>query len=104
MWVLREGCDCKMYFVYLITNKPYGTLYAGVTNDLIRRIYEHRSGAVEGFLKQHDLGHLVWYEAHGDVLAAIAREKLIKKWHRDWKINLVQSSNPEWHDLYESIV
>ena len=93
-----------MYYVYLITNKPYGTLYIGVTSDLVRRIYEHRSGAVEGFSKQHDLGHLVWCEAHGDVLAAIAREKLIKKWHRDWKINLVQSSNPEWHDLYESIV
>ena len=93
-----------MYFVYLITNKRYGTLYVGVTSDLVRRIYEHRSGAVKGFSKQHDLGQLVWYEAHGDVLAAIAREKLIKKWHRDWKINLVQSSNPEWRDLYESIV
>ena len=93
-----------MYYVYLITNKPYGTLYVGVTSDLVRRIYEHRRGAVEGFSKQHDLGQLAWYEAHADVLAAIAREKLIKKWHRNWKVNLVQSSNPEWHDLYESIV
>ena len=93
-----------MYFVYLITNKPYGTLYVGVTSDLVRRIYEHRSGAVAGFSKQHDLGHLVWYEVHGDVLAAIAREKLIKKWHRDWKVNLIQTKNPEWDDLYETIV
>ena len=93
-----------MYFVYIITNKRYGTLYVGVTRDLVRRIYEHRSGFVEGFSKRHDLGQLVWYEAHEDVLAAIAREKLIKKWHRDWKVNLVQAGNPGWVNLYESIL
>ena len=93
-----------MYFVYIITNKPYGTLYVGVTRDLVRRIYEHRSGFVDGFSKRHDLGCLVWYESHEDILAAITREKLIKKWRRDWKINLVQTENPEWLDLYESIV
>ncbi len=93
-----------MYFVYLITNKPYGTLYVGVTRDIVKRVYEHKSGFVEGFSKRHDLGRLVWYEAHEDVISAIEREKLIKKWHRDWKINLVQLENPEWNDLYESIV
>ena len=93
-----------MYFVYLITNKPYGTLYAGVTNDLVRRVYEHKNGFAEGFSKRHDLGQLVWYEAHEDVLAAISREKLIKKWWRDWKINLIQGMNPEWDDLYPSII
>jgi putative endonuclease len=93
-----------MYYVYLITNKPYGTLYVGVTRNLIKRVYEHRSGFVKGFSKQHDLGHVVWYEAHEDVIAAIEREKKIKKWRRDWKINLVQAENPHWNDLYESIV
>ena len=93
-----------MYFVYLITNKPYGTLYVGVTRDLVKRVYEHRSGFVEGFSKEHELGMLAWYEAHEDVKEAIKREKLIKKWHRDWKINLVQGMNPEWKDLYATIV
>ena len=93
-----------MYFVYLITNKPYGTLYVGVTSDLVRRIYEHRGGFVGGFSKEHKLHRLVWYETHGDVLAAITSEKLIKKWHRDWKMNLIQAINPEWNDLYETIV
>ena len=93
-----------MYFVYLITNKRYGTLYVGVTRDLVKRIYEHRSKFVEGFTKRHDLRRLVWYEAHEDVTAAIAREKLIKKWHRDRKINLIQAMNPEWNDLYDKIV
>ena len=93
-----------MYFVYLITNKRYGTLYVGVTRDLVKRIYEHRSKFVEGFTKRHDLRRLVWYEAHEDVTAAIAREKLIKKWHRDWKISLIQAMNPEWNDLYDKIV
>ena len=93
-----------MYFVYRITNKRYGTLYVGVTRDLVKRIYEHRSKFVEGFTKRHDLKRLVWYETHEDVTAAIAREKLIKKWHRDWKINLFQAMNPEWSDLYDTIV
>ena len=92
-----------MYFVYLITNKRYGTPYVGITRDLVKRIYEHRSGFVEGFSKRHDLHQLVRYEVHGDVYAAIAREKLIKKWHRDWKIILIQAENPEWSDLYATI-
>ena len=93
-----------MYFVYLLTNRRYGTLYAGVTSDLVKRTYEHRSKFVDGFSKQHDLSRLVWFEVHENILAAIAREKLIKKWHRDWKINLIQVDNPEWKDLYETIV
>ena len=93
-----------MYFVYLLTNRRYGTLYVGVTSDLVKRTYEHRSKFVDGFSKQHDLSRLVWFEVHENILAAIAREKLIKKWHRDWKINLIQVDNPEWKDLYETIV
>jgi putative endonuclease len=94
----------KQYYVYLITNERYGTLYVGVTNDLLRRVYEHREGVVQGFSKQHGLGRLVWFEAHDDVLAAIKREKVIKRWRRDWKMNLIQAMNPNWDDLYESIV
>jgi putative endonuclease len=93
-----------MYYVYLLTNKPYGTLYTGVTNNLVRRIYEHRNGLAEGFSKQHELDRLIWYEVHQDIIPAIAREKSIKKWRRDWKINLVQAMNANWDDLYDSIV
>ena len=93
-----------MYFVYIITNQRYGTLYVGVTNDLVRRTYEHREGFVEGFSKRHDLSLLVWYEVHEDINAAITREKTIKKWRRDWKINLIQENNPEWADLYATSV
>jgi len=93
----------KQYYVYLITNKPYGTLYVGVTGNLVKRIYEHRTGVVEGFSKTHELHMLVWYEVHEDVLAAITREKQIKEWRRDWKVNLVQEMNADWQDLYEGI-
>ena len=93
-----------MYFVYIITNQRYGTLYVGVTNDLVRRTYEHREGVVDGFSKRHDLGLLVWYEVHEDITAAITREKTIKKWRRGWKINLIQENNPDWNDLYATIV
>ena len=94
----------KQYCVYIITNKPYGTLYIGVTGDLVKRSYEHKLGLAEGFSKEHDLHLLVWYEVHEDVLAAITREKQLKEWRRDWKINLIQAMNPDWKDLYLEIV
>ncbi len=94
----------KQYYVYIVTNKPYGTLYTGVTGDLVKRTFEHKSGFVEGFTKAHRLKQLVWYEVHEDVLAAITREKQIKEWRRNWKINLIQAMNPNWDDLYASIV
>ena len=90
-------------YVYLLTNRPYGTLYVGVTSDLTKRVWQHRQGFVEGFTKAHGLNRLVWYEQHVSMIEAIAREKRIKRWHRDWKVNLVQSSNPGWDDLYERI-
>ena len=90
-------------FVYILTNKPYGTLYVGVTSDLLKRIWEHKSDAGEGFTKRHGLKRLVWYEMHESIVAAITREKQIKEWHRDWKINLIQEANPDWHDLYEGL-
>jgi putative endonuclease len=93
----------KQYYVYVITNKPYGTIYIGFTNDLIRRVHEHREGIVEGFSKEYGLERLVWYEVHEDVHAAITREKQLKEWRRDWKINLIQQLNPDWRDLYLEI-
>jgi putative endonuclease len=91
-------------YVYIMTNRPYGTLYVGVTSNLVKRAWEHKCGAVDGFTKEHALKRLVWYEQHVSMIEAIAREKRIKKWHRDWKVNLLQSLNPGWGDLYESIV
>ena len=88
-----------MPYVYIVTNKPFGTLYTGFTNDLARRFEAHQAKVVEGFTKEHDLTLLVWYEFHENVIEARTRERLIKKWHRDWKINLIQSANPDWRDL-----
>ncbi len=93
----------KQYYVYILTNKPYGTLYVGVTSNLVHRIFQHKEGLAEGFSKKHGLNRLVWYEVHEDAREAITREKLIKKWHRDWKVSLIQSKNANWDDLYESI-
>jgi putative endonuclease len=91
------------YWVYILASKPLGTLYVGVTNDLIRRVYEHRDGVVAGFTKQHNVKMLVYFEEHATALAAIQREKNIKHWSRKWKIDLVRSKNHEWRDLYEEI-
>ncbi len=90
-------------YMCIMANKPYGTLYVGVTSDLVKRAWEHREGSLKGFTKEHGLKSLVWYERHESMLEAISREKLIKKWHRDWKISLIQEMNPNWDDLYESI-
>ena len=89
----------KQYFVYLLTNKPYGTIYTGVTSNLIQRVYQHKEGFVDGFTKKHDLHQLVYYEAHVDINEAIIREKKIKRWRRQWKINLIEQNNPHWNNL-----
>jgi putative endonuclease len=89
--------------VYLITNKPYGAHYIGVTSNLIQRIWQHREKLVDGFAKQHDLDRLVWYELHQAMYEAITREKQIKKWNRDWKVNLFQAHNGNWRDLFADI-
>jgi putative endonuclease len=90
-------------YVYILASKRYGTLYVGVTGDLVKRVWEHREHVVPGFTKQHDVTNLVWYECHESIVAAILREKQIKEWRRDWKINLIQAMNPEWRDLYDDI-
>ena len=89
----------KAYWVYILASQKNGTLYIGVTNDLERRIIEHKQELTEGFSKMYDVKMLVYFEQTPDVDAAIAREKQLKNWHRQWKINLVQSVNPEWKDL-----
>ncbi len=93
----------KTSYVYILASRPYGTLYIGVTADLARRVWQHRSGVVHGFTKEHNVHQLVWYETHSSIDAAITREKQLKRWLRNWKINLIQSTNPAWRDLYEEI-
>ena len=83
-----------------MSNRPNGTLYVGVTADVLRRVYEHRVGAVAGFTQRYGLTRLVYFERHEDIVSAIQREKAIKGWGRAWKIRLIQRLNPEWEDLY----
>ncbi len=93
----------KQFYVYILTNARNGTLYTGVTNDLLRRVWEHKNGVIEGFTKQHELEKLVWYEIHATAYDAITREKRIKAWKRDWKKRIIEEMNPYWNDLYDSI-
>ena len=85
--------------VYILTSQPRGTLYIGVTSNLEARLWQHRVEITEGFAKRYTVKRLVWFEMHGDMLAAIAREKQLKNWHRPWKINLIEATNPHWGDL-----
>ena len=91
------------YSVYIVTNKPRGTLYIGVTDDLVRRIHEHREGLVAGFTKRYGLKQLVYLERYDDPQTAIQREKNIKHWSRAWKLDLMATVNPQWRDLYSDI-
>jgi putative endonuclease len=91
------------YYVYILTNKPRGTLYVGVTNDLIRRVYQHREGTIAGFTKRYGLKQLVYFEKYDSPTLAIQREKNLKHWSRFWKLDLINSSNPQWRDLYSDI-
>ena len=94
----------RYYYVYILASDIYGTLYVGVTNDLVRRAWEHRNELAKGFTQENHAHRLVWYEQHESVIEAITREKRIKKWNRDWKVNLIQAMNPRWDDLFEGIV
>ena len=93
----------KNMYVYIITNKKDGTLYIGVTNNLVRRIYEHKNKIFKGFSYKYGLDKLVYYEHFDDIESAILREKELKKWRRLWKIELIEKDNPEWKDLYEGL-
>ena len=93
----------RLFYVYILANRRNGTLYTGVTNDLARRIWEHRTGALGGFTAKYGIKMLVWYEVHPSVVEAIAREKRIKRWRRRWKLALIETMNPEWLDLYATL-
>jgi len=93
----------RNYWVYVLASKLGGTLYIGVTNDLIRRVHEHKTKAVEGFTNKYDVERLVYFEQFDDIENAIRREKRLKKWNRAWKVRLIEEKNPNWDDLYTSI-
>jgi putative endonuclease len=96
---MRERNPC----VYMLASQRNGTLYLGVTSDLLRRLWQHRNGEVDGFTRDHSVHRLVWFEQHDTMLSAITREKQLKKWKRDWKLRLIEEGNPYWHDLWEQI-
>ena len=93
----------KNMYIYIVTNHPYGALYVGVTNNLVRRIYEHKNKIMKGFTCRYGLNKLVYYEVFDSEIEAIKREKTLKRWLRDWKIDLVNKFNPDWKDLYSDI-
>jgi putative endonuclease len=92
-----------MFYVYLLASQPHGTLYAGITDDLVRRVTEHKANAVPGFTARYRVERLVWFEVHATRDAAWGRERQIKEWRRAWKIQLIESDNPHWIDLYLSL-
>ena len=94
----------KLYYVYILANKKKVPLYIGVTNDLIKRVHAHRNNLIEGFTKKYHVHDLVHYESYEDIHEAILREKRMKKWKRQWKIELIEQHNPEWEDLYDEII
>lgn len=91
------------YSLYILASRRNGTLYVGVTNDLVRRAHEHREGLVPGFTKRYGIKLLVYFEVHGDIQVAIAREKRIKRWLRRWKLELIEGGNPQWRDLWPEL-
>jgi putative endonuclease len=96
--------NMKTYYVYIMTNEPYGTLYIGVTSNLSKRIYEHKNGLIDGFTKKYELTKLVYIEETNQIYSAITREKALKRWNRDWKIDLINNYNPSWRDLSEEFL
>jgi putative endonuclease len=102
--IIGQAMSTERYFwVYILASRLGGTLYIGVTNDLVRRVYEHRTDAIPGFTSKHGVHRLVYYEQFFDIENAIRREKRLKKWTRAWKIQLIEKTNPNWDDLYPSI-
>lgn len=93
----------KQYCIYILTNKNNKVLYVGITSNLLKRIYEHKNKLVDGFTKKYNLNKLVYYEQTDNIFSALNREKQLKNWHRDWKINLINSFNPKWKDLSDDL-
>ena len=96
--------EAKQFCVYILASRPRGALYIGVTSDLPKRVWEHKTKAVAGHSAKYDIDKLVYFEMHGSAEAAIRREKAMKKWNRAWKVRLVEQNNPEWRDLYETLL
>jgi len=94
----------KNYYVNILASKKNGTLYIGVTSDIIKRIHEHKNNIVDGFTKKYSVHTLVYYEQTNDVESALLREKQLKKWNRSWKLELIEKENPQWNDLYNEII
>jgi putative endonuclease len=94
----------KNYFVYILASKRNGTLYIGVTNDLVKRVWQHKNHVLEGFTAEYDVDKLVYWEITPDIVSAIKREKNLKDWRRSWKLDLIESINPDWQDLYDKIL
>ncbi len=90
--------------VYILSSKPNGTLYIGVTSDLVKRVWQHKNNLIDGFTKEHAVHDLVYFELHEGMVSAITREKQVKAWKRQWKINLIEESNPQWRDLYSDLL
>lgn len=93
-----------MPYVYLLASKRNGTLYVGVTSDLVKRVWQHKNDVVAGFTKRYGVHQLVWFEGHESMESALAREKAIKEWKRQWKLKLIEAVNPAWRDLYEDLL
>jgi putative endonuclease len=102
MTMLR-AIDVMAYYVYILASRKDGAIYVGITNDIVRGIYEHRTKAIQGFTSRYNITQLVWFEIYDDPISAISREKELKKWRRTWKVQLIQAQNPNWDDLYASI-
>ena len=94
----------KSYYLYILASEKRGTLYIGVTNNILKRVFEHKNGLVDGFTKKYGVHKLVYYEKTSDIMSAILREKRMKKWNRKWKIDLIEKKNPNWNDLYDAFV
>jgi putative endonuclease len=100
----RDRPEASQYYVYILASRRNGTLYVGVTSDLIKRVHEHKSDLADGFTKKYAVHDLVYYEMVDDVDTAIAREKQIKKWNRAWKVSKIERMNPDWRDLYPDLL
>lgn len=94
----------KSYYVYILASKRNGTLYVGVTDDLIKRVWQHKNDLLEGFTKKYQVHNLVYFEDTNDIESAIKREKILKRWKRQWKLKLIEEKNPDWKDLYNDII
>ena len=94
----------KNYYVYIVSSQKNGTLYVGVTNNLAKRVYEHKKNLISGFTEKYKVHNLVYFEKYNDIDEAILREKRIKRWKRNWKIKLIEKNNPEWEDIYHEII